>query len=191
MAYGVVPDFVRRLQGCNGGEGVKLAFELLVLTAARTGELVNARWAEVDLKAAVWTVPAERMKAKQEHRVPLSIRAVEILAQARELAGMSDFIFPGRLPARPMSNMAFLMTLRRMGDRVTAHGFRSAFRDWASERTNFPLEVCERALAHTIRNKVEAAYRRGDLLEKRRELMEPWAAFVASSSAEIFTLRAS
>jgi integrase len=118
------------------------------------------------------------MKAGREHRVPLSPRCLEILARARELSGGSLYVFPSRSPERPLSNMVFLMVLRRMGVAVTAHGFRSAFRDWASERTSFPREVCEMALAHAIPSKTEAAYRRGDLLEKRRELMLAWSDYL-------------
>jgi integrase len=128
------------------------------------------------------------MKARREHRVPLSPRCVEIIEEARLKAVGSDYLFSGRGKA-PMSNMAFLMTLRRMGLRATAHGFRSAFRDWAAERTHFPREVCEAALAHTIKDKAEAAYRRGDLLERRRDLMELWAAFTASKPGEVVALR--
>lgn len=184
-----VPAFVRRLRASNCGETVKLAFELLILTAVRTGELINAAWSEFDIDGRVWVVPAARMKAGREHRVPLSNRALEVLAEAKKLSADRPLVFPGRSPARAMSNMAFLMALRRIGEPVTAHGFRSAFRDWASERTHFPREVCEAALAHTVRDKVEAAYRRGDLFEKRRQLMASWSAFVASAGT-VIALRA-
>jgi integrase len=177
LPYDDVPAFVQRLRTGPGAEPVKLALELLVLTAVRTSELVNARWDEFDLEARLWIVPANRMKAGREHRVPLSPRAGEILERARVLAAGSPYVFPGRSGRKPLSNMAFLMMLRRMGEDATAHGFRSAFRDWAAERTNFAREVCELALAHAIPDRVEAAYRRGDLLEKRRMLMEQWAAF--------------
>lgn len=155
----------------------KLAFEFLILTALRTSEVLGARWEEVSAVEAVWTVPAKRMKMKRVHRVPLSPRALAVLEQAKSLAGDSPFIFPGRKPMKPLSNMAFEMTLRRMGVQVTAHGFRSSFRDWAAEATSYPNEVAEMALAHVVANRVEAAYRRGDLLEKRRALMEDWSAF--------------
>jgi integrase len=190
LAYDEAPQFVRRLRGTEAAENVRLAFEFLILTAARTGEVIQARWDEFDLDKAVWTVPAERMKARREHRVPLSGRAIELLARARELAGPSLLVFPGRSPVRPLSNMAFLMALRRMEASVTAHGFRSAFRDWAAERTNFPREVCEGALAHVVGNKVEAAYRRSDLFEKRRQLMEAWSAFLCQAGGEVVPLRA-
>src|SRR5262249_48399341 len=148
--------------------------EFLILTAARTGEVIGAEWNEIDLAAKVWTVPATRMKGGREHRVPLSNRAVEILHIMRERCE-NDFVFPGR--SGGLSNMSLLAMLRTMGHGVTAHGFRSSFRDWAAEQTNFPHEVAEMALAHAIESKVEAAYRRGDLFEKRRRLMDAWAAF--------------
>jgi integrase len=125
------------------------------------------------------------MKAGREHRIPLGPRAIEILKRARELAAGSEFVFPGRSPERPMSNMVFSMILRRMKMQVTAHGFRSAFRDWAAEQTNYPREVCEMALAHAIADKTEAAYRRGDLFEKRRELMDAWERFAAARQANM------
>jgi integrase len=180
LPYADVPGFIGRLRGSNLGESAKLAFEFLVLTAARTGDVLGARWDEIDLENAIWTIPAERMKAGREHRVPLCKRCIEILRQARKLSAGSDLIFPGRSTSKPISNMTFLMALRRMGLEVTAHGFRSAFRDWAAECTHFAREVCEMALAHTVENKVEAAYRRGDLLDKRRELMDAWANYLAS-----------
>ena len=130
------------------------------------------------------------MKAKRLYKVPVADRALEILHRCKTLADASDFIFPGRSAKKPLSNMVFLMALRRMGIESTAHGFRSAFRDWASERTNFPREVCEQALAHTIKDKTEAAYRRGDLLDKRRQLMAAWAEFATSNSADIAAVAA-
>lgn len=190
LPYDQVGDFLKRLNASDTTESVRLAFELLILTATRTGELVGATWKEFDLEEAMWIIPPERMKAKREHRVPLAKRAIAILKRAKELAAGSEFVFPGRTSEKPLSNMAFLMTLRRMGENATAHGFRSAFRDWASERTNFPREVCEMALAHTVKDKTEAAYRRGDLLEKRRKLMATWAAFISAGSAEVVPLRA-
>ena len=123
----------------------------------------------------LWTVPARRMKAKLEHRVPLSPRALEILKQAKLLSGDSPLVFPGRKEGKPMGNMVFLVALRRMNVEATAHGFRSSFRDWAAETTSNPRELAEMALAHTIESKVKAAYRRGDLLERRRALMQEWA----------------
>ncbi|MBA4788383.1 MAG: tyrosine-type recombinase/integrase [Rhizobiales bacterium] len=179
LAYTQVPDFVATLCACDAALTVKLAFEFLILTAARTGEVLGATWDEIDFEEQTWTVPAARMKAKKAHRVPLCPRAVEILKQARAF-GSHGPIFPGRSAGKPLSNMAFLMVLRRLDLDVTAHGFRSAFRDWASEETNFPREVCEMALAHAVENRVEAAYRRGDLFEKRRQLMKAWSDYLSN-----------
>jgi integrase len=157
------------------------ALEFAILTAARSGEVLGATWAEVDLEGAVWAVPAARMKAGREHRVPLSTPSLELLRgldaiREAEKAKASDPVFPSAKGGK-LSSMAMAMLLRRMGSAVTAHGFRSAFRDWASETTGFPHEVCEMALAHTIGNKAEAAYRRGDLFNKRRGLMDAWASY--------------
>jgi len=185
MPYADVPDFIVALRNFNAAETVRLAFELTILTAARTSEILNAKWAEVDEKNLVWTIPPERMKAKREHRVPLTLRCIELLKSAKSLSGDSPFIFPGRSAEKPLSNMVFLMVLRRMKLDVTAHGFRSSFRDWASEQTNFPHDVCEMALAHSIKNKAEAAYRRGDLFEKRRQLMEAWATYCTSKQVKL------
>ena len=180
LPYSEVPGFVEALCRADVSEGVRLAFEFLILTASRTNEVLGMKWEEVDDVGRTWTVPAERMKAKRIHRVPLSPRCVEILDRAKQICAQSPFVFPGRSGDKPLSNMVFLMALRRMCLDVTAHGFRSSFRDWAAEQTNFPREVCEMALAHTVENRVEAAYRRGDLFEKRRELMTDWANYVTS-----------
>jgi len=163
LPYADVPAFVACLRGGDSGELVRLAFEVLILIVTRTGEVLGARWPEINLDAAVWTIPADRMKAAREHRVPLTPCCVEVLRRVRELAPDSELVFPGRDVGKPLSNMVFLMTLRRMGIDCTAHGFRSSFRDWASERTNFSNEVCEMALAHAVKSKIEAAYRHGDL----------------------------
>src|SRR5262245_54725623 len=155
------------------------ALEFAILTAARTGEVIGARWNEIDFLEKTWTVPATRMKAGREHRVPLSDRTLAILEQVQPLRHAEDgFVFPGAKLSRPLSNMAFLMLLRRMGrGDLTVHGFRSTFRDWCAERTSFPNEVAEMALAHVVGSKVEAAYRRGDMFEKRRRLMQQWVTF--------------
>lgn len=177
LPYTAVARFIEELGAANASTSAKLAFEFLILTAARTGEVILAKPEEFDLDNRIWTVPAERMRAKREHRVPLSARAVDIIRRALKLNGGS-YVFPGRSMDKPLSNMALLMILRRMGHQnVTAHGFRSTFRDWAAERTNFPHEVCEAALAHVLKNKTEAAYKRTDLFEKRRELMNTWTRF--------------
>ena len=163
-------------------EGVAaLALRFAILTAARTGEALGARWSEFDMQGAVWAVPAGRMKAGREHRVPLSDAALAALGAAAKLRtdeAPDAPVFPGRQSSAPLSNMALLMLLRRMkrGD-LTAHGFRSTFRDWCAESTNYPREVAEAALAHTLRDKVEAAYQRGDMMDRRRPLMAHWAAF--------------
>lgn len=177
LPYSKVPAFVADLSKGERGEIARLAFEFLILTAARTSEVLGAEWAEIDEAEGLWTVPGRRMKKRREHRVPLSGRALAILKEAKPLAGDSTFIFPGRSGTKPLSNMVFEMALRRKKLAITTHGFRSSFRDWASETTSFPREVAEMALAHVIENRVGAAYRRGDLLAKRREMMEQWAAF--------------
>jgi integrase len=179
IPYADVPDFVKKLPDVPTSQYARLGFEFLILTAARTNEVLKAEWTEVDFDKAVWTIPPVRMKAGREHRVPLAPRALALLRSASEIKDGSQLIFPGRKAGEPMSNMVFLMMLRRLQVSFTAHGFRSAFRDWASECTNFPREVCEMALAHSIRDKTEAAYRRGDLFEKRSELMTAWANYIA------------
>jgi integrase len=181
MSYAEVPAFVANLQTRQATAG--LALEFAILTAARSGEVLGARWVEFDLERAVWTIPAVRMKAGREHRVPLSRRALKIVKTMHQTRD-GDFVFPGQKAGTPLSAMALGMVLRRMSiEHVTVHGFRSAFRDWAAECTNFTNEVCEAALAHVIENKAEAAYRRGDLFDKRRKLMDAWAAFCAVPKA--------
>ena len=180
LSYDEVGAFIEVLQRQEGVAA--MALEFCILTATRTSETIGARWQEVDLGEAIWMIPADRIKAGKEHRVPLSKPAVAIL-QKLAVARSSDFVFPGGKPGRPLSNMALLALLRRMErPDLTVHGFRSAFRDWAAERTNFPREVCEMALAHTIGDRVEAAYRRGDLFSKRRQLMEAWARYCLTPS---------
>jgi integrase len=161
-------------------EGISAhALEFLILTAARTGEVLGATWDEVDLETGVWTVPAARIKAGKEHRVPLSRPALDLL-QRLHADRNGPYIFPGAKAGKPLSNMALLMALRRLGrGDLTTHGFRSTFRMWAAEQTNFPREVAEQALAHSLPDKVEAAYQRSDLFEKRRKLMDAWADYCA------------
>jgi len=181
MSYAGLPGFMIDLQARQATAA--RALEFAILTAARSGEVLGARWEEFDLDRAVWTVPATRMKAGREHRVPLSRRALKIVKAMHETRD-GDFVFPGQKPGKPLSVMALEMMLRRMKiDTVTVHGFRSTFRDWAAERTNFTNEVCEATLAHVIENKAEAAYRRGDLFDKRRKLMEAWAVYCAAPKA--------
>jgi integrase len=182
LPYADVPQFIKDLRGSDASEPVKLAFEFLILTATRTSEVLEAPWKEFDIQSALWTIPKPRTKTKKRaHRVPLSPRCLKILERAKLLASNSEYVFPGQSLTRPLSDMVFLMTLRRMELEITAHGFRSTFKDWASERTNFPNEISEMALQHTIPNKTEAAYRRGDLFEKRRRLMAAWDRFATSS----------
>lgn len=161
------------------------ALEFAILTACRSGEARGARWREIDFDAALWIVPAERMKAKREHRVPLSTQALALL---RRLPRVDELVFPGR-GGRPLSDMSLTAVLRRMGRDVTVHGFRSSFRDWAAEATAYPREVAEHALAHRLPDKTEAAYQRGDLIEKRRRLMQDWADFCDRLPAEVVPLR--
>ncbi len=175
LPYSDVPAFVASLREREAVAA--LALEFTILTATRSGEVLGARWSEIDLGAKVWTVPAARMKAGRDHRVPLSDRAMAILERLAETR-TGDFVFPGQRPGKPLSAMAMEMCLRRMKSEVTVHGFRSSFRDWCGEETHFPREVAEAALAHAVGNEVEAAYRRGDALEKRRTLMGAWADFV-------------
>jgi integrase len=178
LPYSDMPAFVAALRTRDAIAA--LALEFAILSACRSGEVINATWDEIDLTAKMWAIRPERMKAGREHRVPLTPRMMEILETMRPLGG--DHIFIGN-KGRPLSSMAMAMLLRRMGRTdITVHGFRSSFRDWAAECTAFPNEVCEMALAHTIGNAAEAAYRRGDLLEKRRKLLEAWAEYCGGTS---------
>jgi integrase len=180
MPFTVVPAFLARLR--DKETWGRLALEAAILTAARSGEIRGARWDELDLDAGLWTIPAERMKAAREHIVPLSPAALRVFRRAAELrtAGFA-FVFHGAKRDKPMSDMTLTKLLRDMGETATAHGFRSSFRDWVSEATQFQGELAEAALAHAIENKVEAAYRRGNLLEKRRKLMDAWGNYCDGS----------
>jgi len=177
LPYKDVAAFLTELRG-NDFVSAR-ALEFTILTAARTSEVINARWDEIDFDAKIWTVPKERMKANREHRVPLCERALEILY---DLPREDDYphVFVGSKRGQPLSNMAMLELMRGMRPGFVPHGFRSTFRDWAAECTNFPREVCEAALAHGNKDKVEAAYQRGDLFAKRRELMTEWAKYCAT-----------
>ena len=161
---------------------VKLIFEFVVLTAARSGEVRLATWDEMDLDAGVWTIPAARMKAKRDHRVPLSERALAILHDVQRLSDGAGLVFRS-LRGKPLSDMTLSKLIKELGIAAVPHGFRSSFRDWAAEQTNTPREVVEAALAHTVRNPTEAAYARSDLFERRRRLMDEWAAYCAGSAA--------
>jgi integrase len=181
LPYAEIAAFMAELRQ---QEGVAAhALEFVILMAARTGEVIGAKWDEIDSGEHLWVIPAERMKAAKEHREPLSDPALAILEEMRKIR-QGDHIFPGGKEGRPISNMAMSMLLRRMGcGELTVHGFRSTFSDWCSERTNFPAEVREMALAHAVSDKVEAAYRRGDLLQKRRQLADAWARFCDTAPA--------
>jgi integrase len=181
LPYEEIGPFMAQLREREGMSA--LALQFLILTTARTSEVVNATWGEIDLDVAVWTIPADRMKAGREHRVPLSRLAVALLREL-DKHRIGDFIFPSAKPSRPLSNN-MLKLLKRMGHAdLTVHGFRSTFRDWAAERTNFPREVAEHALAHSLPDKVEAAYRRSDLFDKRRQMMDAWSLFCATTISE-------
>lgn len=179
MAYADVPAFMGRLVGVDGF-GAR-ALELCILTATRSGEVLNAQWPEFDLAKALWTIPAERMKAGVEHVVPLSARALAVL-KGLKAKRLSDYVFPGAAPKKPLSNMAMTAVMRRMKKgEFTVHGFRSSFRDWCGDATNFPRDVAEMALAHKVGDEVEQAYRRGSALAKRKKLMDAWSAYVSTT----------
>ena len=174
---------IQSVQASNTRPLLKMAFEFLVLTATRSGEVRRAAWTEIDREEGVWTIPAPRTKGNREHRVPLSRRALEILDQARVLGGVGPFVFPS-VRGKPVGNTAIAGLLRRLRIAAVPHGFRSSFRDWAAEETDHPREVAEAALAHKVRNPVEAAYRRTDLFERRRRLMDDWAGYLAGESRQ-------
>ena len=178
LPYGEVADALAIVAGTDAWIGTRLAFRFLVLTAARNGEVRGATWDEMDVDAALWTIPATRMKAAVEHRVPLSDAALAVLDEAREIADPGGLVFPS-VTGRPMSDSTLSKLLRENGVAAVPHGFRSSFRDWAAECTPFAREVMEAALAHRVPDAVEAAYFRSDLLDRRRELMERWAEYVA------------
>ena len=187
MAFVDLPAFIGHLRDRPTVAG--LALEFLILTAARTSEVIGADWKEINLAAKLWAVPAARMKGGKSHVVPLSARAMEILREAEKF-GRTGFVFPGQRSGCPLSNMAFAALLRRMKiEDATAHGFRSSFRDWCGECTSYPRDVAEAALAHAIPDKTEAAYRRGSAIEKRRRMMEEWGVFCGSRGADVIHLR--
>lgn len=182
MSYTDVPAFMGELRG--HGEISYRALEFLILTAARTNETIGARWSEIDLAAKLWTVPGERMKSGRPHIVPLSDRVCQILGNLPRVAGAEDYVFPGAREGAPLSNMAMLQLLRGLRPGLTVHGFRSSFRDWCGDRTNFPRDVIEAALAHVVVDETEAAYRRSTAVEKRRRLMAEWSRFCERPPAE-------
>ena len=178
LPHGEVAGGIRKMRESGATPPVKLAFEFLVLTAARSGEVRGARWDEIDLPGRVWTVPAKRMKSKREHRIPLCRRAMEILDAARNLGGVrSPLVFPSQ-GDKPISVTRLPKMLQKLKVAAVPHGFRSSFRDWAAEETDHPREVIEAALAHVVTNQTEAAYARSDLFERRRRLMDEWAGYL-------------
>ena len=182
LLHGEVAEAIRRVRASKARPVVKLAFELLVLTAARSGEVRGAAWKEIDREAGVWSIPAQRTKGNREHRVPLCRRALEVLEEARRHARGSPLVFPS-IGGKPIGNTAMSELLRELKIAAVPHGFRSSFRDWAAEETDHPREVAEAALAHKVRNQIEAAYRRSDLFERRRRLMDDWARYLAQGAS--------
>jgi integrase len=190
LPYGEIGNFMATLRVAEQGV-VARALEFLILTAARTGEVLGATWSEVDLQAGIWTIPAERMKGGREHRVPLSAASLAIL-RAMSAIRMSDYLFPGRGPGRPLNGRALLDLLARMGrSAITVHGFRASFRSWAAEQTYYPREICEQALGHIVGSSVERAYQRSDVIDRRRKLMDEWARLCATPAprGEVVPLR--
>jgi integrase len=182
LAYKEVPDFMRELRGIEGFAA--RALEFTVLVAARTGEVRGARWCEINLADGVWTIPGSRMKSGREHRVPLSLRAIELL-QALPRVERNDHVFAGEKRGESINDEIMLNLARRIRPHVTVHGFRSSFRTWIAEMTGYPSEVAEMALAHTVGNAVEQVYRRSDLFDKRRRLMSEWSIFCSASPREV------
>lgn len=199
LPYSEVSTFLEALAASGAGPATKQALEFLILTAARSGEVREARWDEIDLSSKVWEIPASRMKMKRPHRVPLSPRAIEILAEASKMrpchaataataatsATPSSFVFPGQRAGRPLSDMTLSKLVKGLGFHVDVHGFRTSFRTWAQERTTAAHEVAEAALAHTVGNSVSQAYARSDLFEKRRDLMDRWAAYLGQTEGQV------
>ena len=188
LPYAEVGELIEAVQQSQASLAAKWCLEFLILTTTRSGEARGARWSEIDLDAAMWVIPGERMKSHAEHRVPLSSRALAILEEARTIDDGSGLVFPSPTrPGKPMSDMTLTALLRRLkvADRATVHGFRSAFRDWAAECTHAPHAVMELSLAHAVGNAVEAAYARSDLFDRRRTLMDQWAAYLAGDSGSV------
>ncbi|MBT5108271.1 MAG: integrase arm-type DNA-binding domain-containing protein [Rhodospirillaceae bacterium] len=186
MPWTDVPGFVANMETVlTASETVRLAIEFVILTAVRSGEVRGAQWSEFHIEKKTWTIPADRMKAGRAHRVPLSDRAIEIvnrMSELRRTTAADAHVFEGQRPGRPLSDMTFSMPIRRAGLPITVHGFRSAFRDWCAEATNTPREVAEACLAHVVRNAVEASYARTDHFDRRRVVMDSWAAFCAGAT---------
>lgn len=190
LPFSEVRGCIDAVRESGAGLATKLALEFLVLTAARSGEVREARWAEIDPAAKVWEVPAQRMKMKRPHRVPLSQRALAVLEQAKALDDGSGLVFPGTKSGRSLSDMTLSKLVKELGFNADVHGFRTSFRTWAQERTNFPREVAEAALAHLSGDAVERAYARSDVFVKRRKMMEAWAGFLAQEVTQVVRLGA-
>lgn len=184
LHYSDVAGCIETVHASRAWKATKLALEFLVLTASRSGEVRMARWEEIDMDTATWEIPAERMKMQRPHRVPLSARAMEILAEAEDLRDESGLVFPS-IRGKVLSDMTLSKLVKELGFDADVHGFRTSFRTWAQERTNYPREVAEAALAHKTGDAVEQAYARSDLFEKRRKMMESWAGHLASQSGEV------
>ena len=192
LTYAEVANCIATVQASGAGLATKLAFEFLVLTATRSGEARGALWSEIDLGnpaipaiSATWTIPASRMKAKREHRIPLTARAAEILREAKALGDGTGLVFPGTKAGKVLSDMTLSKLVKELDFAADIHGFRTSFRTWAQERTNFPREVAEAALAHAIKDKAEAAYARSDVFEKRRKMMDAWAGYLAGEAGKV------
>ena len=188
ISYNDVSDFIETVSKSSAGLSTKLGLEFLILTATRSGEVRNARWNEIN--GSLWIIPEGRMKAGIEHRVPLSNRCMEILEEAQNINQGSDYIFEGTKPDKPLSENTFNKLMKELGLEVHAHGFRTSFRTWTQEKTHYPNEVAEAALAHSLKDSAEAAYARSDLLEKRAEMMEAWAQFISADASDIVPIRA-
>lgn len=190
LPYAEVAGCIATVHGSGASHATKLALEFLILTAARSGEVRGAVWSEIDMEAKVWEVPAARMKMKRPHRVPLSPRAVAILNDAEALRGDGELVFPGNKPGKMLSDMTLSKLVKELGFNAYVHGFRTSFRTWAQEKTNFPREVPEAALAHAVGDAVEQAYARSDVFEKRRRMMMAWADYLAQGSAKVVRIGA-
>jgi integrase len=197
LPYSEVAGCIEAVRASGAGLSTKLAFEFLVLTATRSGEARGALWSEFDFhgakdaataKQATWSIPASRMKAKRDHRIPLSGRALDILREASKLGDGNGLVFPGTVRGKSLSDMTLSKLVKELGYEADIHGFRTSFRTWAQERTNYPREVAEAALAHTIKDKAEAAYARSDVFEKRRKMMEAWANHLSQQAAKVVAL---
>lgn len=188
LHYDKVPEFLEKLKASNAGVTTKLALELVILTASRSGEVRLAEWSEFDLANAIWTRPAHRMKSKKEHRVPLSPRAIELLSESASLGTGKGLVFMGTVHGKPLSDMTLSKLTKALGYDVDVHGFRTSFKTWTQERTNTARDVSEAALAHTVKDKAEAAYARSDFFEKRKILMERWDTHLGQKAGTVVSI---